>query len=81
MQPDAPANLTLEEHRELARELRATRARVKELSNLVAAIYGRGNGAAASFLKAAEAVDRLCQEMQEQALHDLPGFHIDGLYR
>lgn len=75
-----PGILTLEEHRELARELRATRTRLRALSRLVADVYGQENAAAQSFRRAAETVHKLSEEMREQAIRDLPGLDVWQLY-
>ena len=72
--------LTLDEHRELAAELRRTRSRMRELCNVVVGIYGPANPAAFTFLKAAESMDRLCNDMQAQAARDCPGSAIPELY-
>jgi hypothetical protein len=80
MGPEAPVPLTLEEHRELGRAIRAARGRLHELCGLVVSVYGPNNRAAFSFLRAAEAMDRLAQDLQTQASHDLPGFPTDGFY-
>ena len=78
--PRSPVPLTLEEHRELGAELRSINARLQELCKLVVSVYGRNTQAAFTFIKAAEHVDRLCQDLQAQAAKDLPGYPIDGLY-
>jgi hypothetical protein len=70
----------LEEHRELGRQVREAHARLHELCGLVISVYGPNNRAAFSFLKVAEAMDRLCLDLQTQASRDLPGFPIDGFY-
>jgi hypothetical protein len=80
MHPEPPLPLTLEEHRELARELRASNARIRELCQLVLTVYGPNNQAAFTFTKAAEAVERLCNDMQAQAAQDYPGYPIGSLY-
>jgi hypothetical protein len=80
MHPESPLPLTLEEHRELARELRASNARIRELCQLVVTVYGPNNQAAFTFTKAAEAVERLCSDMQAQAAQDYPGYPIGSLY-
>ncbi|MGA2774242.1 MAG: hypothetical protein ABSG26_25930 [Bryobacteraceae bacterium] len=80
MRPEVSSPLTLKEHRELSRELRAARARLRELSNVVVAVYGPNNRAAFSFLKIADAMDRLCQDLQVQVSQDYPGRNVDGLY-
>ena len=80
MRPEKLLPLTLEEHRELARELRASNARLRELCNLVATVYGRNNQAAFTFQKATEALERLCNDMQAQVAQDYPGYPTDNLY-
>jgi hypothetical protein len=80
MRPAESIPLTLEEHRELGAELRRTRARIQELLAVVAEVYGPNNQAAFSFLKAAEALERLCVDLQAQAARDWPGYHTDGIY-
>jgi len=72
MQPDTPLPLTLEEHRELARELRLSNTRMRELCQLVVSVYGPNNQAAFTFQKAAEAVDRLCNDMQARRRRIIP---------
>ncbi len=76
----APVPLTWAEHCELGRELRATNARLQELCKVVVSVYGPNNQASFTFLKVAENLNRLCQDLQAQAAHDLPGFSVDGLY-
>jgi len=80
MRPQSLVPLTLEEHRELGAEMRAANARLQELCKLVVSVYGPHNSAAFTFIKAAEQVSRLCQDLQAQAAKDLPGYPIDGLY-
>jgi hypothetical protein len=80
MRPETILPLTPEEHRELAVELRRTRNRVRELCSVVVGIYGPNNPAAFSFLKVAESMDRLCNDMQAQAARDCPGMAIPDLY-
>lgn len=80
MRPQAQVPLTLEEHRELGREVRAANARMRELCNLVVSVYGPNNRAAFSFMKVTEALDRLCQDLQTQAAQDLPGYPTDDFY-
>ena len=80
MRPQTPVPLTLEEHRELGAEMRAMNARMQELCKVVVSVYGPNAQAAFSFMKAAEQVARLCQDLQAQASRDLPGYPIDGLY-
>jgi len=80
VRPQAPIPLTLEEHRELGRELRAANARLQELCKVVVGVYGPNNQASFTFLKAADSLNRLCQDLQAQAAKDLPGSSVDGLY-
>jgi hypothetical protein len=80
MRPETIVPLTLEEHRELAVELCRTRARVRELCNVVVGIYGPNNPAAFTFLKVAESMDRLCNDLQAQASRDCPGNAVPNLY-
>ena len=75
-----PGPLTLEEHRELAAEMRSVNARLHELCKVVVGVYGPNTQAAFSFMKASEQVERLCQDLQAQAAKDLPGYPVDGLY-
>ena len=80
MRPQTPLPLTMEEHTELGRELLLTRARIRELCELVVGVYGPQNRAAFSFQKASDALDRLCVDLQAQAVEDLPDYKLDGLY-
>jgi hypothetical protein len=80
MRPETLFPLTLDEHRELGRELKLAGARLRELERLVTSVYGPNSRASFSFIKAAEAVERLQQEMDTQAQADHPGFSTDGLY-
>ena len=60
--------------------MRTVRARLRELCGVVAGVYGPNNRAAFSFLKVADDMDRLCQDLQAQVLRDYPGHDVDGLY-
>ena len=80
MRPENPVPLTLEEHRELGREMRAANVRLRQLCTLVVDVYGPNNRAAFSFLKAMEAVQRLCHDLQTQAAEDAPGLLTDNIY-
>ena len=80
MRPQTPIPLTLEEHRELGREIKMASARLHELCNLVLRVYGPNTQAAFTFLKVTENLDRLCKDLQAQAAQDCPGFEIDGFY-
>jgi hypothetical protein len=81
MRLETSDHLTLEEHRELSREIRAARIRMRELCSVVAGVYGPNNRAAFSFLKIADAMERLCQDLQAQVSRDYPGYDVDDLYR
>jgi hypothetical protein len=72
--------LTLEEHRQLGREMKQTANRLRTLCDLVVEVYGPQSRAAFSFLRTIEAFERLNQDMQTQAVHDLPGYHAEDLY-
>jgi hypothetical protein len=80
MRPETPTPLTLEEHRELGREIRRANVRLRELCDLMLSVYGPQNRAASSFVRATEALDRLCQDLQTQVAHDHPGFPHDDFY-
>ena len=80
MRPQAPVPLTWAEHWELGQELRAVNARLQELSKVVVGVYGPNNQASFTFLKVAENLNRLCQDLQAQAAKDHPGFSVDGFY-
>lgn len=80
MRRDSPNPLSLEEHRQLGKELRVTNARLRQLSALVLSLYGPNNGAAFTFQKVAEAMDHLCNELENQASHDLAGYHAETFY-
>jgi len=81
MRPASPNPLTLDEHRELGAELRATRLRLHEMCTLVMSVYGPQNQAAFDFVKTAESMDRLCEDLQAQAEHDWPGHPTEGFYQ
>lgn len=73
-------SLTIEEHRELGLEMKATARRLRALCEVVISVYGPANRAAFSFLKALEAIDRLEQDLATQAMQDLPGYPSNDLY-
>jgi hypothetical protein len=77
---ETPVPLTLQEHRELGAEMRSANARLQELCKVVMSIYGPNTPAAFSFQKAADQMQRLCQDLQTQAARDLPGYPTDGFY-
>ena len=72
--------LSLDEHRELGREMKATAKRLRILCALVVDVYGPANRAAFSFVKAMEAMERLEQDLATQAMHDLPGYPSNDIY-
>jgi hypothetical protein len=47
---------------------------------VVVGVYGPNNQASFTFLKVAENLGRLCQDLQAQAAQDLPGYSVDGFY-
>jgi hypothetical protein len=81
MRPESLLPLTLQEHRELGREIRQASVRLRELEHLVNSVYGPSNPASYAFAKAVEAIVRLQADLENQAGEDLPGFIVDGLYR
>jgi len=72
--------LSLEEHRELGREMKATVRRLRVLSALVVDVYGPANRTAFSFLKAMEAMERLEQDLATQVSNDYPGHPTSDIY-
>ena len=72
--------LTIDEHRELGREMKATALRFRVLCELVLSVYGPANRASFSFLKALEAIELLEQDLATQAMQDLPGYPSNDLY-
>ena len=81
MRPSTNLPLTLEEHRELGKEVQAARARLRQLCALVVSVYGPANTAAFTFQRAVEVMDRLCGDLQAQVAVDHPGHHVDGFYQ
>jgi hypothetical protein len=80
MRPETPNPLTLEEHRQLGTELRATNERLQQLCGLVVSVYGPNNRAAFAFQKTVEAMERLCKDLESQAAHDSAGFSSENFY-
>jgi hypothetical protein len=80
MHPETSSPLTLEEHRQLSLEIRAARARMRELCDVVVGVYGPNNRAGFSFLRMMDDMDRLCQNLQTQVSQDYPGPDVDHLY-
>ena len=72
--------LSFEEHRDMARELRNTRARLLQLSSVAISVYGPQSHTGFSFKKLNDAMDRICAEMQAQAELDCPGLDAGELY-
>jgi hypothetical protein len=81
LNPEGVNPLTFEEHRELAAELRRSKARLLQLASMVASLYGRQNLAAFAFQKLNESLDRLFLELEAQAEADCPGLNAASLYR
>jgi len=75
-----PAPLSLEEHRELASELREADVYLRELCELVAGIYGPDSRATFMFRRATDSLSRLRREMQVQASLDVPDGRADHIY-
>ncbi len=73
--------LTYDEHRDLARELQRSRARLLQLSSVVAGVYGPHNDSTFAFTKLNEAVDRILADLSAQAFLDCPGTNAADLYR
>jgi hypothetical protein len=80
MRPENVVPLTLEEHRELSHEMKASAARLRQLCGLVVSVYGPQNRAGFSFMKAMDALEHLHHELANQACEDLKGRGVDGLY-
>jgi hypothetical protein len=80
MSPEPLNSLTVEEHRELGREMSATNARLRELCHLVVSVYGPRNLAAFNALKATAAMERLCRDLQTQVAVDYPGLATEKFY-
>jgi hypothetical protein len=73
--------LTYEEHRELARELHRSRARLLQLYSVVAGVYGPQNRSTFAFTKLNEAVERALSDLSAQATLDCPGTDAAEFYR
>jgi hypothetical protein len=80
MRPETSFPLTLEEHRELGREIKRASARLRELEALVQDVYGPQNQAAFTFQRLTACMDRLVADLQAQAAEDLAGSNVEGLY-
>ena len=78
--PEHSISLTIDEHRELGREMKATAKRLRALCDLVVEVYGPANRASFSFMKALEAVELLEQDLATQAMQDLPGYPSNDIY-
>ena len=70
--------LTLDEHRELSREMRLTTRRLRTLCELAVNVYGPQSRIAFSFQRAIEDIERLNQDLKSQAAQD--GFTGTDLY-
>jgi len=73
--------LTLDEHRELAQELRKTVDRLTELAGMVRDVYGSESRSAAAFGEARAAMERIRAALGDQAAADCPGSGAEQLYR
>jgi hypothetical protein len=73
-------SLTIDEHRELGREMKATVRRLRAFCDLVVEVYGPANRAAFSFIRAMDAIEHLEQDLATQAAQDLPGCSVNDLY-
>lgn len=80
MRPETSNPLTLEEHRQLGREMRAANQRLHTLCDLVVSVYGPNNRAAFTFQKLAETIELVCKEMEAQADKDVPGHPGESFY-
>jgi len=60
--------------------MRAVNARLQELCKVVVSVYGPNTQAAITFLKVADGMHRLCQDLQSQAAKDHPGYPVEGFY-
>jgi hypothetical protein len=60
--------------------MKATAQRLRVLCELVVSVYGRGNRASFSFLRALEAIEHLEQDLATQAMRDLPGYPSNDIY-
>jgi hypothetical protein len=80
MGPEPKAGLTLDEHRDLSRELLRTQRRLDEFATLAVGIYGPESRASIAFAEAAEAVGRLRFLLKNQAADDCPGDGAGELY-
>jgi hypothetical protein len=80
MRSENQVPLTLEEHRELGREMKKAAARLRELCGLVIEVYGPQSAAGFRFQKAMEALEHLNQELETQATRDLNGASPRSLY-
>jgi hypothetical protein len=78
--PETSGPLTLEEHLQLSREIRAVRTRLSQLCEVVVGAYGPNNRAAFSFQRITDTMERLCQNLQAQVSEDYPGPDVDDLY-
>ncbi|HEY2018605.1 MAG TPA: hypothetical protein VGH38_34105 [Bryobacteraceae bacterium] len=80
MRRESSQPLTVDEHREMGREIRRTHARLRELCKVVVGIYGQDHRAALTFTQAVQALDRLSETLQAQAARDCPGVPTENFY-
>ena len=73
-------SLTIDEHRELGREMKATVNRLRALCDLVVEVYGPANRASFSFIQVVAAIERLEQDLATQVTLDLPGSASKDFY-
>jgi hypothetical protein len=73
-------SLTVDEHRELGREMKAAARRLRVLCDLVVDVYGPANRAAFSFVKAMEAIEHLELDLAAQAVQDVSGYPSNDLF-
>jgi hypothetical protein len=60
--------------------MKQTERRLRKICDLVVGVYGPQSRAGFSFMKAMEAIERLNQDLQTQAAHDMPGYPAQDLY-
>jgi hypothetical protein len=73
--------LTYEEHRDLGREISATKSRLLHLGQMVSSVYGPDSASASDFQKVNDALEILCGRLGAQADEDCPGRSASDFYR
>jgi hypothetical protein len=73
--------LSYEEHRDLGREISATKSRLLHLGDMVSSVYGAESASAADFQKVNEALDQLGRRLGAQADKDCPGRRASDFYK